>query len=77
MDDFETAFGKIDDSANATKPTDEDIRLELTMKPFTNCSVDFTGPFFTNQGCGKACLNDTCACSRLHPTFVILRWFSH
>ena len=30
------------------------IRLELTMKPFTNCAVDFAGPFFTIQGRGKS-----------------------
>ena len=30
------------------------IRLELTMQPFTNCSVDFAGPFFTKQGRGRA-----------------------
>ncbi len=30
------------------------IRLEPTMKPFTNCSVDFAGPFFTKQGRGRA-----------------------
>ena len=28
------------------------IRLEVTMKPFTNCAVDFAGPFFTVQGRG-------------------------
>ena len=25
------------------------IRLELTMKPFTNCAVDFAGPYLTKQ----------------------------
>ena len=30
------------------------IRLEVTMKPFTNCAVDFAGPYFTVQGRGKA-----------------------
>jgi hypothetical protein len=30
------------------------IRLEVTMKPFTNCAVDFAGPFFTMQGRGKS-----------------------
>jgi hypothetical protein len=29
------------------------IRLELTMKPFTNCAVDFAGPDLTKQGRGK------------------------
>ena len=29
------------------------IRLELTMKPFTNCAVDFAGPYLTKQGRGK------------------------
>ena len=30
------------------------IRLEVTMKPFTNCAVDFADPFFTVQGRGKS-----------------------
>lgn len=29
------------------------IRLEATMKPFTNCAVDFAGPYLTVQGRGK------------------------
>lgn len=29
------------------------IRLEATMKPFTNCLVDFSGPHLTVQGRGK------------------------
>jgi hypothetical protein len=29
------------------------LRLELTMKPFTNCAVDFAGPYLTKQGRGK------------------------
>ena len=29
------------------------LRLELTMKPFTNCAVDFADPYFTKQGRGK------------------------
>ena len=30
------------------------IRLEATMKPFTNCAVDFADPFYTIQGRGKS-----------------------
>ena len=29
------------------------IRLEATMKPFTNCAVDFDGPYITVQGRGR------------------------
>ncbi|XP_067036333.1 uncharacterized protein [Acropora muricata] len=29
------------------------IRLEATMKPFTNCAVDFARPYLTAQGRGK------------------------
>jgi hypothetical protein len=29
------------------------LRLEMTMKPFTNCAVDFAGPYLTKQGRGK------------------------
>ena len=30
------------------------IRLEVTMKPFTNSAIDFAGPFYTIQGRGKS-----------------------
>ena len=30
------------------------IRLEVTMKPFTNSAVDFAGPFYTIQGREKS-----------------------
>ena len=29
------------------------IRLEATMKPFTNCATDFAGPLYTTQGRGR------------------------
>ena len=29
------------------------VRLEMTMRPFANCAVDFGGPFLTVQGRGK------------------------
>ena len=29
------------------------LRLDLMMKPFTNCVVDFAGPYLTKQGRGK------------------------
>lgn len=29
------------------------IRLEVTGRPFTNCSTDFAGPFYTMQGRGR------------------------
>ena len=60
----------------STDGTFAKIRLELTMKPFTNCSVDFGGPFLTKQGRGKAhikrylclflCLQTRCC----HPEMV-------
>jgi hypothetical protein len=28
---------------------ESNIRLELKMKPFTNCEVDFAGPYLTKQ----------------------------
>ena len=34
----------------ATLPT---IRLEATMKPFTNCATDFAGPLYTTEGRGR------------------------
>ena len=38
----------------STGGTFAEVRLELTMKPFTNWFVDFAGPFLTKQGRGKA-----------------------
>lgn len=49
------------------------IRLELTMRPFINCSVDFPKPFLTKQGRGRPASNGTCAYSSVYrPPFVIL-----
>ena len=53
------------------------IRLEVTMKPFTNCAVDFAGPYITIQGRGKSrtkrylCLF---ICLQTHCVHLELAW---
>ena len=53
------------------------IRLEATMKPFTNCAVDFAGPYLTVQGRGKVrtkrymCLF---LCLQTHCCHVEMAW---
>ena len=53
------------------------LRLELTMKPFTNCAVDFAGPYLTKQGRGKTgtkrylCLF---VCLQMHCCHLEMAW---
>ena len=53
------------------------IRLEVTMKPFTNCAVDYAGPYLTVQGRGKTrakrylCLF---LCLQTHCCHVEMAW---
>ena len=53
------------------------LRLELTMKPFTNCAVDFAGPYLTKQE-GKLERNDTYACLFAYKhTVATWKWRGH
>ena len=62
-------------SSQQTAPLPK-ICLELTMKPFTNCSVDFVGPFFTKQGRGRARIKRyLCLFLCLQTHCCHLRWF--
>ena len=64
--------GKLATQQMAPLPT---IRLEATMKPFTNCAIDFAGPYLTVQGHGKVRVK------RLRLVFkhtaVMWKWHGH
>jgi len=53
------------------------MRLEATMKPFTNCAVDFAGPYLTVQGRGKVRVKRYMClflCLQTHCCHVEMAW---
>ena len=53
------------------------IRLEATMKPFTNCEVDFAGPYLIVQGRGKVRVKRYLClflCLQTHCCHVEMAW---